>query len=894
MVLKHKSSAWLLVGLQAAFSLFFLHSLSASFGGSLFGFGNAPTSYGFLFTVLIGLTLILGLTALSNFSLTAIVLLFAVHTVCPVIFFTDLTRNPYYTQITLLNVWVLLLWAVWLWEFHKEGRFYFPKTPLNLPLAVFTGIATLSWAASFVQHGPSFYESMFAEGLRTWIFLVVNGLLVFFLAVAVEDRWRTRFIWTTFFVGLLAAVYGLMQFYGIETVWQKSLTPFVNRPVSTFGNPNFLSSYLLMLVPLLVVWLCVSRNFLARAWSLAIVVVVLGGIVATMTRSTWVGTLAALAALPLAPPFRELARRNFKVIAVLAGALVLGLALWPDSKLGGYNPVKRLVEIREVKQEGGYQPWHQRILIWSSSLEMIRDHPVLGKGWGLFELFYPYYQGKLMFHSVLKNYRTHANNCHNELFEIWTQTGIVGMGVYVWIWVVILLFGYKLSRELQSQSFEKSVLAWALTSAAFGMLVDNFFGNVSIHFAVPAFLFWWQLGLLFGLNRSDSVQRSSPAEWYSFPLQNNFHRLLLCAAAAFLVWASAWNFRREFQEVYYFRGFKLSKMPGQLEPARQELEKAWKWFPREVNSNYEMANTYARLSQQSHQAGLSEPSIDFRNKSIWAYRESLRSNAGYDEIYFNLGAVQMQMGWAEDEYAEFSAATPRGLEEKFSGKNMPGAISNFSRALAINPLSLDGYTFLGNVYLQNQNKYRPQAILLFERAVQFYPRNKEFWVNLGYLQVQENQPEKAYESIRQALMLDASFDYARRNLTMILAKLNRKDDPLEAVVRDLPRINSLIDARNWKELEALSSRMLKTLPDNFQLRFVLGNSYVEQGQFEKAEQEYLKALRAEPDNGNALNNYALVSRQLQKFDQARAAYKKMAGNPAFADAAKRGLDSLPK
>ena len=38
--------------------------------------------------------------------------------------------------------------------------------------------------------------------------------------------------------------------------------------------------------------------------------------------------------------------------------------------------------------------------------------------------------------------------------------------------------------------------------------------------------------------------------------------------------------------------------------AREELEKAWKWFPTEVNTNYELANTYARLAHESGKIGL--------------------------------------------------------------------------------------------------------------------------------------------------------------------------------------------------------------------------------------------------------------------------------------------------
>ena len=152
---------------------------------------------------------------------------------------------------------------------------------------------------------------------------------------------------------------------------------------------------------------------------------------------------------------------------------------------------------------------------------MIQDHIILGKGWGLMELFYPYYQGPRLFNENFRPFRTHANNSHNEMLEIWSQTGFLGMGVYVWIWVVFIVFGLKMARsdlsadgndekagkQTQTDSRDKQLWSWALACASVGMLVDNFFGNVSPHFCVPGFLFWWQSGLLFGMEKLRSGKR---------------------------------------------------------------------------------------------------------------------------------------------------------------------------------------------------------------------------------------------------------------------------------------------------------------------------------------------------------------------------------------------------
>lgn len=882
MILSQRSSAWLLATLQTILAIFFAYYLSNLLGINSSQLFQGPTWLVTLILLHFGLAALLALCALWKFELTGILLLFAIHTVCPLLFFTDLTRNPYFTQIVLLNIWIAFLWIVWAWECLKNKKILFPKTALDLPLCSFFLIAIVSWLLSFISHEASFYAAMRSEGTKSLLFLLINAIGVFYIAVTLDEQWRRRFIWTTFLVGGVAAMYGLMQFYGMESIWQKSLTPFANRPVSTFGNPNFLSSYLLLLIPLLFVNLMLTKESYATLFSFFLLIVLVTGVIATMTRSTWVGTLLALAFLPLARSVRDFMKKhNRKLVAILL-VLVLSVLFWPKSKLGGYsNPWERVIEIKSVKDPGGYGPWHQRILIWSCCWNMLRDHLLFGKGWGLLELFYPYYQGKALFNPIFRTFRTHANNAHNEMLEVWSQTGFLGMGIYAWLWVVLIWVGIKSARQFYPSDPEKSIWSWAFTVSAIGMFVDNFFGNVSIHFAVPAFLFWWQVGLLFSLLRSEKqFSKPSAAEWRMLPIQNNFQKSALSAAAIFTVGTCIFNFRREFQEIYYFRGFKISKSSGALDPARIELENAWQWYPREVNSNYELANAYARLSHQSAQMGLNVQSETWRKKAIWGYLESLRSNCGYDEIYFNLAAIQSQMGWTEDNAPDLTIDSPRGIAMTESAKKSGGSVYNFSRALAINPLSDEIYNFLGNVFLQNRAAYGEEAKMLFRQGIFFFPQKKDFWINLAFLEIQSKNFEQAYGLLKKAMMLDPFYDLTRRNLLALLTQMKQTNDPLGEAAVMIGQLNGLIQSKNWPQLRQLGERIVTILPENFQLRFILANVYFELHEWQKAEKEYLEALKLDSGNLTALNNLALTYRSQNKLMEARNIYQKIVGlNP---------------
>ncbi len=284
-------------------------------------------------------------------------LLVTAHFLCPLLFFTNLTRNPYISQIVLLNIALALAFAAWVWrEVERPEGFRLPKLPIAWPLAAFTVIWGLSWLRAYYGHAEFFRPSMAAEGARSALFLLVNCLFPFWLAAsaASEDDgatelelspwimfiffwgllWvafptmRTRvgvpaddffglawnpygalvwaaglaavgwlcrrgrmidFLHLAFAAGFLASLYGVGQYFSYELVWPHVLNPYGGRAVSTFGNPNFLSTYNAALMPSALALFLVEKNT-ARRWAYGALFLVLGAaLLATLTRSSWGG-----------------------------------------------------------------------------------------------------------------------------------------------------------------------------------------------------------------------------------------------------------------------------------------------------------------------------------------------------------------------------------------------------------------------------------------------------------------------------------------------------------------------------------------------------------------------------------------------------------------------------
>jgi len=125
------------------------------------------------------------------------------------------------------------------------------------------------------------------------------------------------------------------------------------------------------------------------------------------------------------------------VLIPLGIAMVLLAVFWPQNKDNGYSAtvIDRLTEVRNARDTNyGSCASAAFDLVFCLAL-LVEDHPWLGKGWGCFELFYPFYQGSQLLLPQFRNLRTHANNAHNEILEYWSQIGTLGLGL-------ILLFGF--------------------------------------------------------------------------------------------------------------------------------------------------------------------------------------------------------------------------------------------------------------------------------------------------------------------------------------------------------------------------------------------------------------------------------------------------------------------
>lgn len=843
-------------------------------------------------------------------------LLAALHLVCPLLFFTDLTRNPYFTQIVVLNIGLAasLAWAAaagararaWSWL----------NTPLELPWALTLAVSAASFAYAYLAH-PAFYRpSMASEGLRAAFFLVLNSAGVYMLAAQAAGResdpvdvplgawaafalawggawtlfpqlrgmpsgslalwphvwdpfgaavwaaglagalWlarrgRTHDLWHVILVtGFLGAVYGVFQYFGVEFFWPRILNPYGGRSVSTFGNPNFMSSYMVVLLPLAVVYYLHAKTRAARFAYAAVVLAVEASLLCSLTRSSWAGAVAGLLPLAASARLRRLAKTDLEFHGLVAAAALALALFWPQSSVEGYAPTvfQRLSEMKQAFApaaggEAAYSPLHQRYLIWLCSWTMGAENPLTGKGFGLLELFYPFYQGHFL--STMEGFRTlrtHANNAHNELLEVFSQTGILGLGAALLLWTaffrrVASALGASRAADAQrakpgAEGEADPVWALAAASGAAGMLVDNLL-NVSAHFAVPGLLFWWQTGTAMGLlsRQEGRVTELDPPKWA---------RAAAAAAALLLLaftarhWTGQWM-----REALYFNGFKMMRR-GDAVKAAEILEKAYAWHPREVNTNYELGNAYAR-------------SNDFV-KAVWGYKEALAANAGYDEIYFNLGTLEsIKLGRHDD------------------------ALDHYRVSWAINPLSPGTAGNFASLLLQrNAPGDAAEAEAVLTDALRIEPANVNFAMSLAGVRARSGRWAEAAAVYSDLLKLQPNFAAAEQGLREAVGagKL-----PVPAVLPALDafrRLEERIARRDYgPETLALARKAGADFPASIVALFYLGNMELIHNDPAGAADKLAKVVKVDPSNVGAKLNLGQAYKRLGRAAEAADLFRQV-------------------
>lgn len=251
-----------------------------------------------------------------------------------------------------------------------------------------------------------------------------------------------------------------------------------------FPEHGTYSAYLAMLLPLALL-LSVGRTGRARWFYASGALSIALGIVFSFTRAAWI-SLAVV--LPLAFGIWIARHRSPRQLWIPALVFLVVLVVLVGS--GALDPFSRhagsVVDPENVSNL-------ERLNRWIAAVEMAKDRPALGVGYGGYAASYPVYRRKLIITEMAHQYM----GPHSEPLRLLSETGILGLIAALWLLGAAGALGFTMIRH---GSPGTSLIALGLVAGLATYVVHGVF-NTYLAVDKVAVPFWSGLGALAGLAR---------------------------------------------------------------------------------------------------------------------------------------------------------------------------------------------------------------------------------------------------------------------------------------------------------------------------------------------------------------------------------------------------------
>lgn len=354
-------------------------------------------------------------------------------------------------------------------------------TPIHLLVLLYWCVATIAMAFSPVKRAA----------FSGWVELTLY-LLFFALSARIlrSPRISGLLITLLLHVALVVSIYGVrQQFFGAEQLatWNDPTSPMAQdtRVYSYLGNPNLLAGYLLTAIALSIGAIFAWRRWLPKALAITMAIVNAACLYFTDSRGGWIGmiglTLAFLLLLyywgkkSLSPFWRTWLLPM--VLGSLAALFIVGLLLVEPLRL-------RFLSIFAGRGDSSN---NFRINVWSAVLEMIRDRPIIGIGPGhdAFNKIYPLYMRP----------RFSALSSYSILLEITVETGLIGLGCFLWLIVVTITQGITRIKDYRETNNPQGFWLIAAIAAMVGLTAHGFVDTVWFRPQINT-LWWFMVALI--------------------------------------------------------------------------------------------------------------------------------------------------------------------------------------------------------------------------------------------------------------------------------------------------------------------------------------------------------------------------------------------------------------
>lgn len=572
----------------------------------------------------------------------------------PLVFCTSFQTVFSMPKLIVLELSISLIGLLWLYKIFNEGKFVYCKNRFNLALLAFAVVCILNTAFS-----TSVFTSIFgAEGRFTGLVLMLSLMLLSFFVFnwirTEQDLWGV--IKTTVFTSSTLALYGLIQFFGLfQEGFNWSENP-GERVFGTIGHADHFGPYLGMNIVLSLFLVDrlgkIEKHKVWQAAAVIGVVLQLSALGLTASRGAAVALCVALAYLTVV-----LVKNNFEksrqflkkylwhFIAVLV--LIITLFLLAAFQVIKFSMFDRIVNNIVFIQEG-HLP--DRFSWWLSSLEMIKQRPLLGFGLATFrDAFNAFRRPDFVTQAPgdMQDLIT-PEAAHNEYLNIAATQGVLGLLAFL----ALIYFAFKGSRQKQNQL---NLTALALKGAIIVYLVQIVF-NFGVITTLSFFFIF--LGLLASVNDV----KKHPVE---IKLHSAVKHFFLFLGLVVICSIGYVTFRQASAD-YYYRAAEIAVSQKKYDQAIIAYQKTLLFQPFEY-AYYQSFADFA-LKSSTDRNLQNDTRLKFLNLAQIEYRRAVALNPYHPSTFYNLGLAEMQIYLSTGDQ-----------------KALTSAIADFNQSISLSP-----------------------------------------------------------------------------------------------------------------------------------------------------------------------------------------------------------------
>jgi len=512
----------------------------------------------------------------------------------------------------------------------------------------------------------------------------------------------------------------LIQYYNFDPFLSD-----IQRLTSTLGNRNYVASYLALIFPIAFSFFLIESKKRNKIFYEVALLIIYTGIIICHTRAIWIAlffSLLLFGYLLSHYKINKILKDNKKWLIILFSFfLLITLIYSTDNPLNRSSITAAERAISTFDMQGS--SLRTRLLIWQSTLDMIKEKPLLGFGLGTFPLHYLNYQAEILQRIPdYLNFVGKAGEAHNEYLQIWAEMGIIGLLSFLLIFMIFYKTKVNLIKKIGT--INGKIIIIGLISGIMVTLIHSIF---SFPFHVPAVgaAFWFIIGLTVASEnifcnklKEDKIIDCKKISFFSEKNKKRYKwikiTIIILIFILMVIILNIFVIRPYRAELYLYQG------------RRWLIDKDYKNALPVISYAQELDPHNGRVL---HALGATYYNLGKYNQGIYYLQEAKKYMIDINTFYI-LGLSYSKLNMFKE------------------------AEEEFKQAIYLNPKFVEGYHYLGLLYFQKKDY--DKAIEYWNKILEIEPNFLNKYVvlnNLGIVYNKKEMPDKALEYFLKALQL---------------------------------------------------------------------------------------------------------------------------------------------